>query len=211
MLVTISGVVGSGKSTTARRVSELLSAGGLEPRRLRFRFLPLFGLQPRPVRAERPSHGSDRQAVRANRRGSSPRRLTAALTLGYTARIMAFRLSRIGSGSRCDVLDRYFYDNLGLFELKTARERVFAHLLAWLVPKPDLAFLMTAAPATIASRRPGYDPESLAAVGQQYARLDELFPYLVRIDTSEQGVDEEIRRAVERLLVSADTARRRPR
>jgi thymidylate kinase len=202
MLVTISGIVGSGKSTTARRVAEMVSAAGFAPERHRFRFLPLLGLQRRRARDEPPERSDGPKAAEMLRgRGFSPRRLSAVLALGYAARIMAFRLFRVGAGSRCDILDRYFYDNLVQFALSTRRERVYARLLAAVIPRPDLAVLLVAAPETIAARRGNYAPEYLTAVGRQYARLPELFPNLVRIDTSlDDRANDEIQRAVQVLL-----------
>jgi thymidylate kinase len=199
VLITISGMVGSGKSTTAATVADLLVAAGLTPRYLRFRYLRLCGFA-RPQRAES-GKPAPADAKKARAEGFALRPLTAALTAGYAVRILAFRLSGIGRGARCDVLDRYFYDNLVHYALRSRRERVYAAILRRLIPAPDLAILVVASDETIGCRRSNYAREYIVSAGRRYRELPDLFPRLTTIRTDpESSPDEAIRNAVQRLL-----------
>jgi hypothetical protein len=196
MLITISGMVGSGKSTTAELIGELLGGRGLQPRYLRFRYLKLFGFDRKPTTSS--TRGPDHADTTRRAAGFALRRLTAARTVGYAARIVAFRFSGIGSGSRCDVLDRYFYDNFSHYELTTRRERLYARLLRPLIPVPDLAILLVASDRTIAARRRNYAEEYVVAAGRRYQELPELFPNLVRVSTDPgNSAEEDVRRALQ--------------
>ena len=204
MLITVSGMVGSGKSTASAIVAEVLAKDDLPPRQLRFRYLKLFGFN-RPKQ-----HGASGQRTEAatarivRGKGFTPRRLTALLTIGYAVRILAFRFSSVGAASRCDILDRYFYDNLAHYDLTPRRARLFAHALRRLIPVPDLAILLVASDETISMRRPEYAPHYVAMVGRGYRALPELFPHLVTIDTDPgKSGNEDIRR-VARILRNRD-------
>jgi hypothetical protein len=199
MLITISGGVGSGKTTTAGTVVDLLTEAGLKPRYLRFRHLKLFGLASpvkRPVEQRAALPGIERKRAE----GFSLRSLTAPLMVGYAARIVAFRLSRIGAGSRCDVVNRYFYDNLVQYRLDSRRERIYVSVLRHLIPKPDLAILLVASDETVSIRRANYAQEYVVLSGSRYRELPALFPELAPISTDPgSGADEEIRRLVRTL------------
>ena len=203
MLITVSGMVGSGKSTASAIVAEVLDEADLTPRRLRFRYLRLFGFE-----KPRQHDVSGQQAVApitplVRGKGFAFRRLTLSLTIGYAVRILAFRFSGVGGTPRCDILDRYFYDNLAQYDLTSRRARLFAHALRRLIPVPDLAILLVASDETISLRRPEYDPHYVAGVGRGYRALPELFPYLVTIRT-DPGIsgEEEIRRVARDLVKS---------
>ena len=198
MLITISGMVGSGKSTTASAITSRLREVGLSPRYLRFRYLGLFGFT-KPAADARRAPGADSEP-RPRGAGFALRRLTVALTVGYAARIVAFRLSAVGRPQQCDIIDRYFYDNLVHYELRTRRERAYAAILARLIPRPDLAILVVASDPTIAARRPQYAPEYLTTVARRYEQLPTLFPHIVRISTdSGNAAEDSIRRLVQAL------------
>ena len=195
MLITISGLVGTGKSTIAHRVVQILGSSGMKPRYVRFRSVTLFDREWPPASGSANSESEEGTAVGVRGRDFRPRNLTAVLTLGYAVRILAFRLSGIGSASRCDVVDRYFYDNLMQYELNSRRARMYAGLLRRLMPTPDLALLLVASDDTISSRRPEYAREYVAAAGQRYEMLTGMFPNLVRIctDTGSPVHDEILR------------------
>jgi thymidylate kinase len=206
MLITISGMVGSGKSTTAARAAELLAEAGLQPRSLRFRYLGLFGFsQPRRSPERNDSERTGAPAARGS--GFTLRPLTAARTAGYAVRIVAFRLSGVGGAARCDILDRYFYDNLVQYRLTSWIERLYAFVLRQLIPAPDLAILVIASSETIAARRRNYAREYVVEAGQRYEALADLFPRLVTIRTDERSLaDDEIRRAIENVIGRARQA-----
>jgi thymidylate kinase len=183
MLITISGMVGSGKSTTAKHLVQLLDASGLKPRYRRFRSLSLFGLG-RQTSRDRSDRGAEEATVGALRGSDFKlRRLTAPRAIGYAARIVAFRLSRVGGFGRCDVVDRYFYDNFIQYKLTSKLELLYAAALRRLIPTPDLALLVVATDETIYSRRSNYAREYVFTAGRRYEAIADLFPNLIRIRT----------------------------
>jgi len=199
MLITVSGMVGSGKSTTAASVVDLLATAGLKPRYLRFRYLQLFGFR-RIARSRPTSVGTDRE-VQQRGTGFALRRLTAILTAGYAVRVVAFWFSGIGRASRCDVLDRYFYDSFVHYELTSVRERLYMGLLRRLMPRPDLAILLVASDSTILTRRGNYAVEYVGTIGRRYADLRTFFPNLICVSTDPHRMaDAETRRIVQTLI-----------
>lgn len=184
MLVTISGMVGSGKTTAANHVRRLAENEGVRATCWRFQSLPCFRFLQAGDRGAAP-HAEQAQSGRAARWSDYRRRpLTARVALGYVVRILAFRLFRRWRGSQeVQVSNRYFYDSFVHYELKTPAERLYATLLQRLVPAPDLAILLMASPETITARRPQYAREYLSSVGQAYRNLRLRFPQLIEIST----------------------------
>ncbi len=183
MLVTISGIDGSGKTTIAEHVVQVLRAGGIDAHRVRFRRTVLGS------RAQAPSAhvpGADGATLPPPRRwtGFRPRTLSAAAACGHIARVAAFRLfgPRLRSPG-CHVFDRYFYDSFMHYELRTARERLYCAIIRRLIPRPDIAVLLVASPDTLRERAPGVAGEFLLLGAQRYDALPRHFPALVTIRT----------------------------
>lgn len=200
MLVTVSGMVGSGKSTTATHVVSLLRKGGhLTAEAWNFRALPCFQWRQRTARRSEP--GKDEAAAISPMRwtGYRLRRLTFTVTAGYAVRMLAFRLYRRRHGAGPHVCNRFFYDSIAHYELRTPLERLWLRLLRWTMPRPDLAILMTASPSTIRSRRPTYSDEYLQAVWRAYHTLPQHFPELVVVSTDNHSASSEILRLVKEL------------
>ncbi len=197
MLISISGMVGSGKSTAAAFIVEQLAEAGLQPQYLRFRYLKLFAF-PRPGRTG-PPREDGAQGKRTEIRASTfaLRRLTASRALGYAARIIAFRFSGVGAGSRCDVLDRYFYDNFVQYKLTGPIERIYVRVLRGLIPKPDVAILLLASPETLSRRRPNYARDYLVLASGRYGKLAGVFPNLVTVSTDPgRSPNDELQRVI---------------
>ena len=191
VLVTISGMVGSGKSSGEGRMVRLLRREGAHVQSWRFRTLPCFSLpfqsaEP-PARTSAPKPG---QTVRG--RGYKRRRLTLGATAGYIGRMAAFRVYRRWSQPEGWTLcNRYFYDNLAHFDLDAPQARKYLAVLQRFMPKPDLAILFVASPDVIAERRPLYSPEYLEPVWQAYSSLTARFPELVVVSSDPEGTGRE--------------------
>lgn len=118
MFITVSGMVGSGKTTVANRLLTLLQARGVDASCLRFQALPCFTFLRSPLRRrQRTSEGratpAGTQARTIRWSGYRRKRLTAGVTLVWVARIVAFRIYRLfWRSNRVYVLNRYFYDLL---------------------------------------------------------------------------------------------------
>jgi thymidylate kinase len=197
MLITVSGIVGSGKSNVSRRLVSLLAGSQRVPKYHRFRHLKALNFtqllpanRPGAIRREAPN------ALRGC--GFKLRPLTAGRATAYALQILAFRLSRMGTGGRCDVLDRYFYDSFAQYSLTSRKERLYLRMLRRAIPAPDLAVLLIARDETIESRRLNYAQEYVSVVGHQYRELSKLFPNLKIICTDPgYSVDDEIQQLVQ--------------
>jgi thymidylate kinase len=182
MLITVSGMVGSGKSTAARQLAETLSAAGIECRVQRFRTLRLLPFD--SAAAPRRSAKAEAAPTAVRWAGFRPRPLKVSTACGYAIRVLAFRVfGRMKESSSCQILDRYFYDNLVHYQLRTARERFYAAVLRRLIPVPDLAILLVASEQTLLARRPNYSREYVADVSPAYDRLQQQVPQLIRVCT----------------------------
>ena len=136
------------------------------------------------------------------------KRLTMRLTVGYVARIVAFRVYRLVKQPRgWTIADRYFYDSFVHYEMTGTAERVYAAFLRRLVPVPDAAILLTASTEAIARRRPQYSPEYVASSVDAYLRLIEQFPGLLEIRTDTPESPEDRLEATLRTLLPPGTVR----
>jgi hypothetical protein len=203
MLITVSGMVGSGKSTASKRIIELVEAAGGQCQYVRFRSLGFFGLRSAPGG---PATATDAAlpARTAGPRwsGFRPRTLTLLIACGYAVRILAFRaFGPRRSSPVYYVIDRFFYDNFVHYALRSRRERVYAAALARLVPRPDLAILLLASADTLRERRPDYAPAYISVAGLGYSRLPAQFPALVTVETDPgQPSGERLERVIVDLL-----------
>jgi thymidylate kinase len=185
MLITVSGIVGSGKSTLAKQIVALGDAGGVRTHHLGFQSLPCFHLlASRATRARARKESTPAAQGGPRWIGYRRRRLTARAALVYIARVIAFRLYRLSwKPDEWYVSNRYFYDLFVHFHLATRTERAWFALIRRSLPVPDLAILATAAPDTIAARRPAYSAEYMTQVGRAYSSLPAIFPAVVEIRT----------------------------
>jgi thymidylate kinase len=187
MLITVSGIVGSGKTTVARHIVGELESRGASVSYRRFQSLPCFKLFHRSFyvassHASQPDVPSPTPTARGV--GHQRRILTARATLTYVARILAFRILRsMWPRNQWQVCNRYFYDYLAHYRLGSRRERLYLTLIRSLIPRPDLAILLVAPSETISQRRPLYAPEYISNVGHGYDSVCGRFPELVEVCT----------------------------
>jgi thymidylate kinase len=190
MLITVSGIVGSGKSTIVQRLMASLESAGQPAHELRFQSLACFTwCKPRfrkgRARTNPPKPANADQGP-SRWRGYELRRLSAGIAAGYVARVVMFRLYRLTwrSGDWY-ISNRYFYDSFVHYRLTAPAERFWYAIIRKLLPVPDLAILATASVETISTRRPAYSPEYLFAVSRGYDRLRADFPALLEVRTDD--------------------------
>lgn len=182
-VVTLSGVVGAGKSTAARAIVEDLRAAGCEAVHVRFQDFIRWtngGKAPR-----RRGEGCQTEDVRKDRvrwAGYRRRRLTLRIAAGYVFRTLLFR-ARLRRWPRRTILvfDRYFYDSLVHFDL--TRGQVALKLLLRSIPPPDQAALLMIPAPTILERRPDYAREYAEQVALGYERLAARLPGIMVVET----------------------------
>jgi thymidylate kinase len=180
MVISISGMVGSGKTTVAARLAEQLRRDGHDVTSLSFQTLPCFSLLKRRSRTSRETPSTSATTTRWA--GYKRKRLTLIGTLVYVMRILAFRLYRLRwSTTPIVILNRYFYDVFVHYHLRSSVERFYFSLLHHLIPVPDISILLVAPVDIIAGRRPTYDREYLSLVHDAYERLSRDFPEIVTV------------------------------
>lgn len=205
LLITVSGVAGSGKSTAVRDIIGQLERSGKPVEYWQFRTLPCFRLlhrSPTPATTESPS---ERGATAQRWSGYRRRPLTARATLTYLARIVAFGVFRwMDRDGGYRVSNRYFYDNFPQFTINTRRQRFYRRLLRRWTPKPDLALLMVASVETLATRRPTYSREYFEQLAGAYHELDLWCDGLVEVSTEpDHASAEDIARIIVERITNA--------
>jgi thymidylate kinase len=201
MIVSVSGPVGSGKTTVADRAADLLRAAGHRATVVRFQSLPCFGWlrsslkPPSPARRRAPAAPGD---VHIRWQGYRQKRLDSTRMLIYLARIIAFRIYILRwKRQEIFVLNRYFYDLFSHYRLRGRAEQIYVRILRAMMPVPDVAILVEASERTLAIRRPDYAPEYLASMTAAYASLRAWFPELQELRSDQidglEGLEELLR------------------
>jgi thymidylate kinase len=198
VLITVSGMVGSGKTTTVHAITAFAEAHGLDAHAHRFQSLPCITPRPRR-RAHEPSAGTaagrpTTSASATRWSGYSRKRLGITAVAVFVARIMAFRVYRrtVWSAAEWTVLNRYFYDSLSHYQPRSSLERVYYRTILALIPRPDLAILVTANRDTIAERRPAYAKAYIDLVGESYRHLASQVDDLIELSTEANATAERL-------------------
>ena len=202
LLVTVSGMVGSGKTTAAQQVMSVFRRNGVDAAYWRFQRLPCVTLRLR--RSQEPPRSPSGMRARSQVYKQQP--LTFTRALGYATRIIAFQVyRRLPGAPRVAVTNRYFYDNLVHYTQDSKASRLYGRVLARIIPKPALGFLLVASPATLAERRPGYSLDYIRGADAAYRRLGARVPELV-ILSSEPGEQtlQRVETAVQKQLLNGD-------
>lgn len=189
MLITFSGIVGSGKSTNAKQTHRFLQEAGYPAVYLRFRFLKarrilraLFtkkhqAISPVPRKTKAPRHTT-------TLRHQAILKLTLTRTMAYLWRIMLFRIfAAIRLRRKIIILDRFYYDSLVHYSLTGRFERFYLVLIKTALPRPQLALMLIAPPRTILHRRPNYDGAYVQQLYHNYLQLTKTFPHLIVLQT----------------------------
>jgi thymidylate kinase len=186
VLITVSGMVGSGKSSGESRMLRMLRDARVPVEAWRFRTLPCFSF---PFGSSAASNTPANNPVRTVRgRGYRRKRLTLSATAVYLWRMAAFRVYRQWRHpDGWTICNRYFYDNLAHYDLEAPEAGRYLAVLRRFMPRPDLAIVFVASPAVIADRRPQYSAEYLDQVGQSYSSLIARFPELVVVNSDPGG------------------------
>ncbi len=179
LLVSFSGLDGSGKSTQIENLRHVLHARGLATKRLAFwddvvvlsRHRESF--VHRVYGSEKGIGAPDRPV---NRRDKNIRKwyLSAIRHALYVFDavhlVIVVRRARSGDADVI-ILDRYIYDELANLPLANFLSRIFVRLVAAFVPRPDVAYLLDADPEAARARKPEYQIDFLHDCRRSYFLL----------------------------------------
>ena len=178
ILVSFSGLDGSGKSTQIENLRAQLEARGLRTRLLAFWDNVVVACGAREGFVHK-AYGSQRgvgaPGKPVERRDKNVRRwyLTLFRYLLYFAD--ALHLAWVARVRRrdCDVLifDRYIYDELANLPLASRLTRWYVRLITALVPRPNIAYLLDADPDAARERKPEYPVEFMRQCRRAYKDL----------------------------------------
>jgi thymidylate kinase len=228
MLISFSGLDGSGKSSQIGQLRAALQAAGLRTRLLAFWDDVVVGVKYREgfvhkVYKSEPGTGAPGKPV--NRRDKNVRgwHLTVARHFLYLAdavslcRVVARERKHPGpksavqdDGARAagavDVIifDRYIYDELSNLNLDNPLSRAFVRLVRRIVPQPDLAYLLDADPVLAQARKPEYPVHFMHQCRQSYFALAALLGTMTAIPPLElpEATQSVLKAAAQRLAAT---------
>jgi thymidylate kinase len=184
LLISFSGLDGSGKSTQIENLCAALRSAGLKVGQLTFWDDVVFGVKYREEfvhRVFRSERGIGAPGKPVNRRDKNMRgwHLTLARHLLYLldainlCRVVARerRRTRQQPGGDVIVFDRYIYDELANLNLHRPFTRAFVRFIHSFVPRPDIAYVLDADPSAAHARKPEYPIDFMSRCRESYLDL----------------------------------------
>lgn len=180
MLISFSGVDGSGKSTQIDNLRSALHAAGLKTTLLAFWDNVVVGVKYREGfvhKVYKSERGIGAPGKPVNRRDKNMRGWHLTLARHFLYLLDAINLRRVvarakrQSGADIVILDRYIYDELSNLNLSNSLSRTFVKFVNRLVPRPDVAYLLDADPVAAYARKPEYPVEFMKKCRRAYFDL----------------------------------------
>ena len=179
LLISFSGLDGSGKSTQISNLLRALHASGYRTKKLAFWDNVVVGSRYREGfvhKVYKSERGIGAPGKPVARRDKNVRRwyLTLARHLLYFADAVNLRLVVGGArltGANVIILDRYIYDELVNLPLSSSLTRGYVRFVNWMVPRPDVAYILDADPEAARARKPEYPVDFMRECRRAYKNL----------------------------------------
>lgn len=179
LLVSFSGLDGSGKSTQIENLRQFAESRGLTTKLLAFwddvvvlsRYRE--GFVHKVYKSEK---GIGAPGRPVQRRDKNIRKWYLSLIRHGLYLLDAVNLVRVvgaarRSGADIVILDRYIYDEFANLPLSNILTKIFIRMVSGFVPTPDVAYLLDVAPEIARGRKPEYPVEFLHLCRQAYFGL----------------------------------------
>lgn len=180
LLISFSGMDGSGKSTQIAGLLETLDAAGVKTTLLAFWDNVVVAAKYREEfvhQVFKSERGIGAPGKPVSRRDKNVRGWHVSLVRHFLYLMDAIHLrlvvarERRRSGVQIIVLDRYIYDELVNLNLRNPVSRAFVRLVHRLVPRPGVAYLLDADPSAAYARKPEYPVAFMRQCRQAYFDL----------------------------------------
>lgn len=186
ILVTFSGLDGSGKSTQIEHLHAVIESLGLRSQLLAFWDDVVVGTRYREgfvhkVYGSEKGVGAPDKPV--SRRDKNVRKWYLSLIRHGLYLLDAIHLRWVvsrarRSGTDVVILDRYIYDELANLPLDNPLTRMFVRFIDAFVPKPDVAYLLDADPEAARARKPEYPVDFMHRCRRAYFHLASILGYM---------------------------------
>lgn len=204
VLVSFSGIDGSGKSTQIEALRTWLKANRLRVQLVTFwdDVARLKGVREASGHALfKGEKGIGSPSRPINRRDKNVRAwyMTVVRFVLYLADAISLRnvvKRALRSDANVVIFDRYHYDELANLGMSSRIVRAYVRLILWLVPPPKVAFLLDADPILARARKPEYPVDFLQTSRASYLNLAKLAGMTVIAPQPIEDVEREISRRV---------------
>ncbi len=182
LLISFSGLDGSGKTTQITNARALLAELGVRDTLLAFWDNVVVGCRWREGfvhKLYKSEIGVGAPGKPVNRRDKNVRKWYLSLARHGLYLMDALHLvwvvsQAMRSGAQVVILDRYIYDELANLPLGNRLTRAFVRFVHSFVPRPDIAYLLDADPVAANARKPEYPVEFMRENRARYFALAEL-------------------------------------
>jgi thymidylate kinase len=179
LLISFSGVDGSGKSTQIESLRSALQAAGLKTTLLAFWDNVVVGVKYREGfvhKVYKSERGIGAPGKPVNRRDKNVRGWHLTLARHFLYLLDAVHLRSVvarakRTGVDVVILDRYIYDELSNLNLSNSLSRSFIRFVHRFVPRPDIAYLLDADPVAAYARKPEYPVDFMKKCRRAYFEL----------------------------------------
>jgi thymidylate kinase len=187
LLISFSGLDGSGKSTQIENLQERLTLAGLNVKLLAFWDDVVVGKKYREGfvhKIYQSEKGIGAPGKPVNRRDKNIRAWYLTIARHFLYLLDTIHLRRViqgafRSGANVVIIDRYIYDELANLPLHRGLTRVFVRMIRRLAPEPDLPYLLDTDVEAAHARKPEYAVDFMHNCRAAYFHLAQILGTMV--------------------------------